>query len=87
MCRCRRSLLPSLAADLSGVASHSCAALIAIFRGSVNVIGQLLIWTSLFCTIGVQLFGGTVYATNPALAGTTYQESYYEVSAWHEHWP
>jgi hypothetical protein len=45
-----------------------------------DVIGQLLIWErALFCTIGVQGFGGTVYHTNPGLQGSSYADAHYEV--------
>jgi len=51
----------------------------AILRGSADVLGQLFLWTSLFIVIGVQAFGGAVYAANPGLEGTAYADSFYEV--------
>jgi len=52
---------------------------IAIMRGSIDVIAQLFLWTSFFVVIATQAFGGSVYATNPALADSGYADSFYEV--------
>ncbi len=68
-------LLHRLSAELAFV----LGAISAVIRGSVDVLGQLLLWTSFFAVLGCQLFGGAVYATNPALEGTEYQRSFYGV--------
>lgn len=65
------TILPNLSPDIAFV-MH---ALGSVFRGAVNVIGQLFIWTAFWVVLAGQLFGGTVYQTNPLLAGTTYQSA------------
>ena len=53
--------------------------LAAIFRGAINVIGQLFVWTGFFVAFGNQAFGGAIYHTQPLIEDTAYQAALYEV--------
>ena len=70
-----------LAAAASDEFSQLVHILFSTCVGSLNVIAQLFLWTSLWVTLGGQLYGGLVYAENPALADTDYLKSYYQVRA------
>ena len=53
--------------------------LMKMLPASVGVMGIMYVAGGLWSTLGVQLFGGTVYDGNPALEGTDYMEEGYDI--------
>lgn len=75
----RMSKLVELMLSASDEFAFIVKALATIFRGAFDVLLQLFIWTALYVALGVQLYGGSVYAGNPDLLFTDYFEEYYDV--------